>query len=132
GLPCVVNIPDLQHEFFPGFFDAETLAMRRLHYPLSARRAAAVLTHSTHAKETIVAKFGLPADRVHGIQLAAGDEFRIAPDAEKIARFRKKHRLPEAFGFFPAHFWPHKNHATLFKALTLYRERHGEPPTIAL
>lgn len=132
GLPTVVNIPDLQHEFFPSYFDAATLAMRRVHFPLSARRAAAVLTHSGHARDTIIEKFKVPADKVHGVQLAAGDEFRAAPVVARVQAFREKYRLPENFGFFPAHFWPHKNHETLFKALSIIRKRHGEAPLIAL
>ena len=132
GLPTVVNIPDLQHEFFPAYFDAATLAMRRVHFPLSARRAAAVLTHSGHARDTIIEKFKVPANKIHGIQLAAGDEFRAAPVPARVQAFREKYQLPEKFGFFPANFWPHKNHATLFEALAIYRKQHGEPPLIAL
>lgn len=132
GLPTVVNIPDLQHDFFPNYFDADTLAMRRVHFPLSARRAAAVLTQSAHARTTIVERYGIPADRVHGIQLAAGDEYRRPANTARIAAFLDKYHLPQIFGYFPANFWPHKNHATLFKALALYRRQFGPPPVIAL
>ena len=37
---------------------------------------------------------------------------------------RKRYRLPGIYGFYPAHFWPHKNHLTLVRALRIVRERN--------
>ncbi len=132
GLPVVVNIPDIQHLFYPQFFDPATLAMRQLHFPLSARRSRAVVTLSGHAARTIVERLGAPEGKVHPILLAAGDEFRAPVAAERTAAFREKHGLPEGFLFFPANFWPHKNHATLFAALAILKRRGGDCPHLAL
>jgi hypothetical protein len=33
--------------------------------------------------------------------------------------------LPEAFVFYPAQTWPHKNQSVLLEALAFLRDRHG-------
>jgi glycosyltransferase involved in cell wall biosynthesis len=33
--------------------------------------------------------------------------------------------LPERYFFYPAQFWPHKNHLRIVKAMALLKERHG-------
>jgi glycosyltransferase involved in cell wall biosynthesis len=132
ALPTVVNIPDVQHLFYPDFFDPETLAFRHLHFPLSARRAAAIVTLSDHARTSIIERLGAKPEKVHDILLAAGDHFHQPPDRDAVPAFLKKHGLPPEFGFYPANFWPHKNHAALFDALSRYRKTHGDAPHVAL
>ncbi len=36
-----------------------------------------------------------------------------------------KYRIPEGYLFYPAQFWPHKNHVGLLLAVNLLRERYG-------
>jgi glycosyltransferase involved in cell wall biosynthesis len=40
-------------------------------------------------------------------------------------RVRQEYRLPERYFFYPAQFWPHKNHVRIVKAMALLKERHG-------
>ncbi len=131
AMPAVVNMPDLQHEAYPGNFAREILAFRRLHFPLSARRASAVLTLSEHAKRMIVDRIGVPGEKVHAIPLAADDAFRRAESPERISEFRRRRGLPDRYIFYPANFWPHKNHAALFAALArIGRSGRPIPPLV--
>ena len=36
-----------------------------------------------------------------------------------------KYGIPGGYLFFPAQFWPHKNHVGLLLAVKLLREKHG-------
>ena len=40
-------------------------------------------------------------------------------------RVRATHRLPDRYLFYPAQFWPHKNHARIVHALGLLKQEHG-------
>ncbi|QOY85065.1 glycosyltransferase family 4 protein [Paludibaculum fermentans] len=124
-IPSAVMIPDLQHEFFPAYFDDRALQWRCRNYEPSARNASVVLTCSEFSKRTIVERYGVAAEKVvvcgHGVdveflaQPAGG-----GPPAEAMA-------LPAEYLYFPAFYWPHKNHANAFQALKLLHERgHGE------
>jgi len=112
-VPSAVMMPDIQHEFFPEFFDASVLKWRKDTYGPTARNADILFTLSEHAKQTIVDTYGAPAAKVLPIHLDADDEFR-AP-----ASYTDSLRLPARYLYFPANFWPHKNHENVLEALRI-------------
>lgn len=112
-IPTAVMMPDIQHEFFPEFFDANVLKWRQETYGPTARNADILFTLSEHAKQTIVDTYRAPADKVLPIHLDADDEFRVpAPPADSL-------QLPARYLYFPANFWPHKNHENVLEALRI-------------
>jgi glycosyltransferase involved in cell wall biosynthesis len=44
------------------------------------------------------------------------------PPADEVARVRQHYGLPSDYGFYPAQFWPHKNHARIIRAIALAGE----------
>ncbi|MGO4706746.1 glycosyltransferase [Microvirga sp. 2MCAF38] len=116
----IIFIPDLQHEFFPEFFDAETLGLRRTHFNRLITGCGAVATNSDHAASTIRARYRNAYDDIFLMQPASqvakmGDESEVSPAfAARIAAF-------EPFFFFPANIWQHKNHAVLLDAFRLFK-----------
>jgi glycosyltransferase involved in cell wall biosynthesis len=45
-------------------------------------------------------------------------------NADGQKRVRKKYSLPDRYFFYPAQFWPHKNHLRIVQAMAQLRERH--------
>jgi glycosyltransferase involved in cell wall biosynthesis len=114
-LPTVTTIHDMQHEALPELFSRGELAYRRFLYARTARRSTAVIAVSEHAAETISTYLGVPRERIHVIYQGVDLE-RFAPtDATR-----------EDFLLYPANPWPHKNHATLFRAHAILRETRPE------
>jgi glycosyltransferase involved in cell wall biosynthesis len=124
-LPSVVSIPDLQPEFYPGFFRDDLLDWSRRRYPASCRDATKVITLSEFSKGTIVDRYGVSPDKVHVIPLAVGEEFLLPHEKSAPEAVKAKYGLPPEYAFYPANTWPHKNHPTLIKALDLLRMKHG-------
>ena len=124
SIPSVINIPDIQHEFYPQFFDDNSLQWRKSTYQSSALKANAVLTLSEYSRESIVAKFGVPANRVHAIHLDSAHEFTLPFHETKNQLVRHKYKLPAHYGFYPANTWWHKNHVSLLQALAYLRDEH--------
>jgi glycosyltransferase involved in cell wall biosynthesis len=120
-IPSVVALPDIQHEFFPEFFDSDTLAWRKRTFQPSIHCADVVFTISEFSKSTIVGKYGVDPAKVVVAPLDVDPEFRSGPtpDAE---RAYAQLGLPEKYIYFPANFWKHKNHSTLLRALRLLLE----------
>jgi len=104
--PAATTILDLQHEFLPENFPRWELAYRRYLYGASARRSRIVIAISEHGRETLIERLSLPPERVRTIHLGVDLE-RFAP--VDVPR--------EPFLLYPANRWPHKNHATLFRAM---------------
>jgi glycosyltransferase involved in cell wall biosynthesis len=114
--PSAVMMPDVQHEFFPEFFDAGVLQWRRQTYGPTALNCDVLFTLSEHAKATIVQKFRVNPDKIRVIHLDADAEFKRPLPATPSAGFTAL-RLPERYLYFPANFWPHKNHSNVLQAL---------------
>ncbi|WP_321476902.1 glycosyltransferase [uncultured Paludibaculum sp.] len=119
-IPSAVMMPDLQHEYFPEYFDGRELARRRRSYGPSAEHASVVLTCSEFTKRTIVEQYGVDSEKVvvcgHGVGAEFLDGSGAAGDVDELA-------LPEEFLYFPAVYWPHKNHANVLRALRLVHQR---------
>jgi glycosyltransferase involved in cell wall biosynthesis len=123
--PCLsaISIPDLQHEFFPDFFSSDVLSWRHSAYPASAERAACVFTISEFSKRSFVEKLGIPPEKVFAIHLDADNIFRCPPERGRLDEVRNQYDLRDDYIFYPANFWPHKNHEALFHAFADARHK---------
>jgi glycosyltransferase involved in cell wall biosynthesis len=124
-LPSVVSLPDLQPEFYPDFFRKDLVEWSRKRYPASCRDSTKVITLSEFSKGTILQRYGVPAEKVHAIPLAVGEEFLLHQQRSAREAIKAKYNLPSEYAFYPANTWPHKNHETLVKAMHLLRAKHG-------
>jgi glycosyltransferase involved in cell wall biosynthesis len=131
-IPAVVQIPDLQHEYFPDFFPPNVLRWRRQQFAFSARRAEATLTLSHHSKQCIVDVLRVAPEKVHPIHLAVDDEYFDSRDPATAEHVRATYHLPDRFIYYPANTWPHKNHLTLLRALQILKERDGQAVPLVL
>lgn len=121
-IPSAVMIPDLQHEFFPVYFDERERQRRCRNYEPSAKNAGVVLTCSEFSKRTIVDRYQLAAEKVVVCGHGAGSEFSAQRPSAALPGLPE---LPASYLYFPAFYWPHKNHANALKALKLVHE-HGD------
>ena len=113
--PTVTSILDVQHEYLPENFSKAELAYRRAVYGRSARDSDLVIAISHHAKQTLVERLGVSAERVRVIHLGADLDVFTPSDMER-----------KPFLLYPANRWPHKNHERLFEALAILRETRPE------
>jgi glycosyltransferase involved in cell wall biosynthesis len=114
-VPTITTVHDVAHELFPQYFSDTERAYRRLVYHRGARRSRLVIVPTEHVKQTVVARLGIPEDRIRTI--AYGIDH---------GRFRPAGREREQFLIYPANRWPHKNHGRLIAALGLLRQRRPE------
>ena len=125
-VPYVAAVHDLQHVLQPKFPEvsadgqAET---REYLFRNLIRSAVTVVVDSETGKEDVLASYGeyIDADRVQVLPFAPpGYLFDPPPTTRDV---RAAYDLPERYLFYPAQFWPHKNHARLIEAVALLRER---------
>jgi glycosyltransferase involved in cell wall biosynthesis len=111
-VPAAASIPDVQHEVYPEFFSSAERAYRHWMYGRTVEAARLVVTLSEFSADSLRRHLGVPAAKI-----------RVVPPGVDLERFRPgaSARLP--FLFYPANFWPHKNHARLFEAFGRLRIR---------
>jgi len=118
--PFAVTLHDLQEHHFPQHFSLAQRIWRRTLNGLMARRAANVLCESPYVKNDIVRILGIDQKK---ISIAIGPPPRqLEQDDAKVRLTKSKFNLPARFLFYPAQFWPHKNHVRLVEAFSRIRK----------
>lgn len=123
--PTVVTLHDLIPIRHP---ETETVAARlywRLHIPAAARRSDFIITDSEHARQEIIADFGVPPGRVRPILLGFDPAMLAERDKAHGARVRRRYGLPEGYILYVGTIQPRKNLDTLIEAYARLRREGG-------
>lgn len=120
GVPTVSTILDIQHEFYPQFFEPQELQHRRNFYQDIVRKVERVVCISDYTKETFCDKYGYPLDRAQTIYIAIQNRF----DKEDDKILDKLGIRGQKYIVYPANFWEHKNHKLLLNAFAMYANTH--------
>ncbi len=133
----VTCIQDLQHEYYKQFFPIENLTLRYRFYDESAIYSKRIITLSEHSKSTISHIYHIRPERIDVISPALDETVCWEPMVTHIEHTLNKYWLTPDYLFYPANFWPHKNHEILFRSLQTLRSRGikglklvltGQPP----
>jgi len=122
GCPQVVTVHDLAVYHQPETFAWLQRAHQRSHTPFAVRHAARVITDSVHGRQDVMSTFGVPAERVVAIPLAAGAVFGAQADPDD-ARIAAELGLPEHFVLYAGTIQPRKHVELLIDAFAGLRER---------
>jgi glycosyltransferase involved in cell wall biosynthesis len=115
--PTVVTIHDISFEHYPQFFSPRDRLILKTLVPLSARRAAHILTVSQHAKREIVERYGLSPDKITVTYEAAGEQFRPIADPASLQAVRAKYGIGDSpFALALGNLQPRKNMTRLVEA----------------
>lgn len=124
--PSVVTVFDLMHRYEPGFPEVSSWMKgwrRDRHYTLIARSGANIIVDSQVGKAQFQDCYGARNATIHVLPYVAPQYIRADVDVDAV---RDKYALPKKFFFYPAQFWPHKNHARLLQAIARIREQHSD------
>lgn len=116
GIPTVSTILDIQHEFYPQFFEPQELEHRRKFYQDIVKKVERVICISDYTRETFCEKYTYPLDRAQTIYIAIQNRF----DKEDNRILDRLNLRDQAYIVYPANFWEHKNHKLLLNAFAMY------------
>lgn len=128
GIPYIMAIHDLQHRLQPEFPEVSANGeweKREYVYRNGSRNATMILSDSKVGKEDIIrcyGKYGVKPKKIQVLPyLPAG--YLITRDLLKEKqRISDSFNLPLNYLFYPAQFWPHKNHLRIVRALGLLKK----------
>jgi glycosyltransferase involved in cell wall biosynthesis len=115
GLPYVVTIHDFQEKYYPSYFSARERIRRSLINRALARSASLIICESSYVKSDIIKFTGANAAKVAVLQAPP----RVMAVDSSSKTKSPKSRLPGEYVFYPAQFWPHKNHVALVEAFAI-------------
>lgn len=123
-VPSIYHPWDLQHLHLPQFFSPRTRSVREVTYRTLCEQATLVSVASTWHKRDLIRHYGLSEEKVRVVPMAPVLSAYPTPGADELSAARQKFSLPEAFIYYPAQTWAHKNHIGLLEALAILRDRH--------
>ena len=116
-IPFVMTVWDLAHrevQGFPEFNSGRGWAQRESWYTQNIGRAFHVVTDSTHTGKSLERIYGLYPHNWSAVGLPFPPE--IAIDESRA------NEIGSPYFYYPASFWPHKNHKVLIDALALLED----------
>jgi len=114
--PVVVSIHDLSFEHLPQTFNRRSRTQLRFTVRHSAQRAARILSLSEHTRHDIIETYGIDAERVNAIPLAAPEQFVPITDKSELQRVRHTYGIDGDYILTVGSIQPRKNLARLIKA----------------
>jgi glycosyltransferase involved in cell wall biosynthesis len=119
--PVVVSIHDLSFEHLPQTFKRRSRTQLRLTVRHSARRAARIISLSEHGRRDIIETYGITAERVSAIPLAAPAHFAPVHDNRELQRVRHNYGIDGDYILTVGSIQPRKNLARLVQAYASLR-----------
>ena len=129
--PFITPVWDLQHRLQPLFPEVSAggeWLQRERYFSHRLQRSAALIAGTEAGRREISMFYQIPPQRIHVLPHPT-PRFALEAGADRpgvLHRFK----LPERYLFYPAQFWPHKNHANLLHALALLREQGTRLPLV--
>lgn len=136
-VPYVMAVHDLQHRLQPEFPEVSSggeWERREYMFRNGICRALLVLVDSEVGREDVLRLYGacgITADRIKILPFLPPPYLAARASEEDRRRLRSKYGLLEPYFFYPAQFWPHKNHLRVVQALSHLKEKRGKVPLVA-
>jgi glycosyltransferase involved in cell wall biosynthesis len=123
-IPYFFTVWDLQHRlqpYFPEVSGKNIWKHREATFSEAIRKASYVITGTQAGKDEIIRFYDVPEDRIkHGF---------LHPTPSFALNCKVTHPLPQniptPYIFYPAQFWPHKNHVCILSAVKYLKEREN-------
>jgi glycosyltransferase involved in cell wall biosynthesis len=129
--PYVLTIHDASLFVYRELHPKARLVAIRLMLPWVARRAAAIITVSEHARLELLRLLKLPPEKMFAIHEAAPAHYRPLTDPNHRRQLKEKYKLPDAFVLHVGTLEPRKNLVRLVAALAELHAR-GHHATLVL
>ena len=126
GIPVVSLIHDLQHRDYPWFFSPYEIDQRDSFLGEVCRRANAIICISEYTRQAVIRHLKIRPEKTHVVhnciqaRLINLDPTKVSRDLTILGIDRRPYM------FYPANFWPHKNHRMLLTAYGMFLSRNPD------
>jgi glycosyltransferase involved in cell wall biosynthesis len=125
--PFLFVLHDFQERYFPQFFSLKDRVARFITTRKLANISNKILCESNHVKADIKKFLGQENDNIIVIPGPPPTDFvKFEYDINITSKISDKYRLPLKYIFYPAQFWPHKNHIKLLEAFEIVSKQQKD------
>jgi glycosyltransferase involved in cell wall biosynthesis len=125
--PYIFTLHDMQERYYPDFFSLKEKICRWLYNRALTRFAEKIICESIFVKNDIIKYENISSGKISVISSPPPMELCCFFYDQNLAGLvKKKYGLPDKYLYYPAQFWPHKNHIRLIKAFNLVVQDHSD------
>lgn len=124
--PSLTAIHDLMHRYersFPEVSARGRYGIREHRFQNIASWCTGILVDSKVGSQHVLESYGPQKSKIYVLPYVAPSYLQ---DKNERIDFDTHYKLPEKFLFYPAQFWPHKNHLRLLDALQVLAEKYPD------
>jgi len=116
----------LDYMEFPEVYRYREFERRDSFLYLALRKAVKVIADSKFTKKKIIGKYNVDEKRITELPLMPAAAVNISKDefSRNFIDITMKYKIAGKYIFYPAQFWPHKNHAYILDGLKLLKEKY--------
>ncbi|MEP0752686.1 glycosyltransferase family 4 protein [Trichocoleus sp. Lan] len=123
GIPTVAIVYDLQHLDYPEFFTEDERLRRDQFFSNLLKLAEKIVCISEFSRQSFIQKLNVSAKKLDVVHISIYDRWSgLREETEK--QYLQELELKDCnYAFYPANYWPHKNHRMLLKAYQMYHQQ---------
>ena len=112
---------------FPEVYINRNFEYREKLYSFATRKAVATLVDSEQSKQKLILQYGIDADRVIVFPFSPASHLENGLKNYKIkyVDIKSKYKILNNYIFYPAQFWPHKNHIYILESIKLLKNEYN-------
>jgi glycosyltransferase involved in cell wall biosynthesis len=123
---------DLSHRDDPDFPEVRAngeFERREQIYQHALKKATGIVVDSQAGRDNVVRRYGIDEERVHVIPFCPAVGTMLSEEElsrpERFIDIKLKYDLACDYIYYPAQFWPHKNHVYILRGLRRLEDRFG-------
>ena len=126
----IFTVLDLCHRDYPEFPEMKTDGEFEIRENLFSRvtpKAISVITDSKIGRNNLIHRYNLDEKRVKILGFLPSIAVQISDEQyeRNFVNIKERFKIPGDYIFYPAQFWPHKNHVYILNGLKLLSEKHN-------
>jgi len=116
----------LEHPEFPEVKLKDEFENRELRINYAAKRSISIIVDSEYSKLNLNQKYNIDKSRIKVIPFEPLKEIKEDIDLSNISsKILNKYKVKNKYIFYPAQFWPHKNHIYILKGIYILEKEYN-------
>ena len=127
-IPLVAICHDLQHLDYPFFFDSKEKEHRTSFFKNLIQKSQQVICVSEFTRQSFIKHFNAPKSKFSVVPTSIQDRWSKVSENIVIKHLHQLGLKNCSYAFYPANYWPHKNHLMLLAAYGMYTHQFPNQP----
>lgn len=122
-IPLVAIAYDLQHLDYQFFFTAQEQQHRTKFLANLLSKSQKIICISDFTRQSFIKHFKTPKEQLAVIHISIHDRLPKLDESIVTEHLNRLGLINQKYAFYPANYWPHKNHRLLLTAYGIYKKQ---------